>query len=198
MSEDNTNMTETPAFNRDNVYYSGEPEQLFSEEQKEEYGHVKGDEVFNDTEVMGEDKADTYLYVLGILENKREDIDKIATKQLDKINRWKDDQTLKLDRNIDFLKFKLEMYLKGVGESSMDLPNGRINFRKQTDKVVVADEQVFLDYCKANLENKLVRVIPEVTKPDIMAIKKHIKETGEVVEGVEITPREKKFYTKLK
>ncbi|QDP50154.1 MAG: putative DNA ends protecting protein [Prokaryotic dsDNA virus sp.] len=190
---DNVNTTETPAFNRDNVYYNGEPEQAFNEEQNEEYGHVKGKEVFNDDEVMGEDKADTYLYVLGILENKREDIDKIAEKQINKVEKWKDGQTAKLDRNIDFLKFKLEMYLRGVGESSMDLPNGKINFRKQTDKVTIVDEEKFLKTANEGL----IRTIPEIRKPDLMAIKKHIKETGELVDGVEVNTREKKFYVKL-
>lgn len=70
-----------------------------------------------------------------------------------------------------------------------DLPNGIIRIRKQPDKIINVDEELF--FRKAT--DDLLNIILESVKPDLLKIKAWITRTGRIPDGVEVTRGEEKF-----
>ena len=73
----------------------------------------------------------------------------------------------------------------------MSLPNGKLKLIKRQDKFDVVDEEkVFAWITQNQLDSTLVRLKSELNKAEI---KKYAKSTGEIPDGVEVTPQRDTF-----
>lgn len=117
-----------------------------------------------------------------------------AAKETEIIKNWALERNAILTNRIEWLSKKLENYLREEKLKTLDLPNGIIRIRKQPEKIIIADEELFLK----NATNNLLNIIPETIKPDLFKIRSFIKKTGRVPIGVEVINGEEKFSIKIK
>jgi len=134
-----------------------------------------------------------YLWVIKMKEQEIKKVKVTSEKLIQDIEAWTDKKISQHQGQIDFLSKQMENYLRQNNQKSMGLPAGTIGLRKQQDKIQITDEDLF--YQKA--DSVLLRCIPESYEPDMKKIKEHIKTTGEVPVGIEVTAQDKKFYYKL-
>jgi hypothetical protein len=87
----------------------------------------------------------------------------------------------------------MQNYLVKNNLKSLQLPPGTIGMRKQQDKILIIDEELFYEKADSNL----LRNIPESYEPDMKKIKEHIKTTAIIPAGIDIIPQDSKFYYKL-
>jgi len=110
------------------------------------------------------------------------------------IKNWALERNSMLETRIEWLSKKLELYLREENLKTLDLPNGIIRIRRSQDKVIVVDEEKFMN--KAT--NALLNIIPESVKPDLLKIRSWIKKTGRIPEGIEIQSQQEKFSYTIK
>lgn len=125
------------------------------------------------------------------LEREIEDNFQESEKEVEIIRNWALSKNSKLNDKIEFLKTKLESFLRERNERTLDLPNGIIKIRKKPDRVEVTDVDLFLQ----NAKPEMLRLVPESYKPDINSIKKYIKMSGgtKIPKGVEYLEGEESF-----
>ena len=141
-------------------------------------------------------------------ENKRENKElaeeQIAEirKEIAEVESWLEDENGKLDDNIGFMENKLEHYARQLREDDPDLkthklPFGSIKFRSQRPKWNYDDEKL-LEFSEINL-SEVVKVEKKVDKRelkkrlDVAGDRAVVKETGQIVEGIEIIDRPEKL-----
>lgn len=115
-------------------------------------------------------------------------------KEIEIIKEWALKRNSVIQERADFLKLKLESYIRQEGKKTIDLPHGTLKIRKMPDKVEITDLNLFLT--KANSE--LLTVIPEQVKPDLNKIKSFIKMTTKIPEGVNLVEGREEFKLTLK
>ena len=134
-----------------------------------------------------------YLWVIKMKEKANEKINATAIKLIKDIEDW---QSKKIEQNqgqIEFLCNQMQNYLVKNNLKSLQLPPGTIGMRKQQDKILIIDEELFYEKADSNL----LRNIPEAYEPDMKKIKEHIKTTAIIPAGIDIIPQDSKFYYKL-
>ena len=158
------------------------------------------DEMYDEINKPEIDLSDTpevrfakYLWVIKMKEQEIAKVKATTEKLIHDIEAWTERKVQQHQGQIDFLSKQMENYLKQSNQKSLALPPGTIGLRKLQDKVQITDEDLF--YQKA--DPVLLRCIPESYEPDMKKIKEHIKATGEVPVGIEVTAQDKKFYYKL-
>jgi len=153
--------------------------------------------------VDDEQKANWALRKISELQKEVERNTKLAEQEIDKIKQWEATQNKQIGDNILYFEGLLNEYAMKQREidpefKSMSLPNGRFGFRKQQPKWEYNDEKV-LSYLEQAGMNDLIRTTRVPNKAEIRKIFEVVddkvinKETGEVVEGIEIEQREEKF-----
>lgn len=162
-------------------------------------------EEFNEDEgfrITDEGKAD--WAVRKIAENKQE-IDRIkdfAKERIEQIKRWEESETESLENNIDFLESLLQEYLYNTEQKRVKLPSGSVHIRKQQPKWVYNDDAV-LKSLESSKMDEFIRIKKEVNKAElrknveVVGNKVVNKETGEVIDGIEIVEREEKLNVRL-
>ncbi|HOJ19754.1 MAG TPA: host-nuclease inhibitor Gam family protein [Ignavibacteriaceae bacterium] len=115
-------------------------------------------------------------------------------KEIEIIKEWALKRNSVIQERADFLKLKLESYIRQEGKKTIDLPHGTLKIRKMPDKVEITDLNLFLT--KANSE--MLMVIPEQVKPDLNKIKSFIKMTTKIPEGVTLIEGREEFRLTLK
>lgn len=134
-----------------------------------------------------------FLWRIKYLEDEISQYKSTAEKLMQEIETWLESKAKQKQSQIDFLSGRMEEYLRTREIKSMSLPAGIVGLRRQPDKVEVINEELF--YEKA--DTSLIRKIPETQEPDLKKIKEHIKQTGEVPDGVDVVSQDSKFYYKL-
>ncbi|MBK9099484.1 MAG: host-nuclease inhibitor Gam family protein [bacterium] len=86
-----------------------------------------------------------------------------------------------IQERINWLEKKLEAYIRERGDKTISLANGTLRMHKKPDRIEVEDLGLFLK--KARPE--MLTVIPEQVKPNLLAIKSHIK-TRSTPPGVKV------------
>lgn len=82
--------------------------------------------------------------------------------------------------------------LAGGKAKSLKTPWGKVGFRAQQDEIeVVDDEAVKEQIIEGKLPEDIQKVKIEISKS---ALNKYIKESGDIPDGVKVTPRPDKFY----
>ena len=150
-------------------------------------------------EPIDEIKADAIIYCIGREEAAIRDVHQQAQSQIDKIKLWEEVQTAKHQKVIDGMTVRLQGYFYALKSTDPDLKtksmvNGTMKLRKVQPLITVEDEGLFLQ--KDN--GDLTRIVPASLAPDKKAIKKYIKETGDIPEGISVEERDDKFSITIK
>ena len=145
-------------------------------------------------EPIDESKADALLYCIGKEQSGMNDVQMQAQSQIDKIKLWEEVQTAKHQKVIDDMTVRLQGYFYALKSTDPDLKtksmvNGTMKVRKRQPLITVEDEGLFLQ--KDN--GDLTRIVHASLAPDKKAIKKYIKETGDIPEGISVEERDDKF-----
>lgn len=153
--------------------------------------------------VTDDNQANWALRKIKELQQEIENNTRLAEKEIDKIKHWETQQNSRLADNIAYFESLLDDYALRKREQdpsfkSLSLPNGRIGFRKQQPKWNY-DEKTLLDYLKRTELHELIRTTQVPNKTEIRKVFEVVgdkvinKETGEVVEGIEIEQRPEAF-----
>jgi hypothetical protein len=97
-----------------------------------------------------------------------------------------------IQERINWLEKKLEAFIREREEKTISLPNGTLKMHKKPDRIEVEDLELFLK----NARKEWLTVIPEQLKPNLLAIKNHIK-TRPTPKGVKVIEGEIEFSYKL-
>jgi hypothetical protein len=119
-----------------------------------------------------------------------------------RVQQWFDAETRRSQGREQFLMLRfgseLEQWTKqqlqkrsGKGRS-IHLPAGTLGFRTTPAKLVVADEPKLVAWCRRHLPSA-VKVVERVLKSEVHD---HLKTTGEVPEGAEISGGEDRFFVR--
>lgn len=157
--------------------------------------------------VDDEQKANWALRKIGELQKEMKDNTRLAEKEIDKIKRWEKQQNNRLSESVNYFEGLLADYARQKREQdpkfkSLSLPNGRIGFRKQQPKWIY-DDKTLLKYLERTELDELIRVNKAPNKSEIRKVfdvvgdKVVNKETGEVVEGIEIVHRDETFNVRV-
>lgn len=145
-------------------------------------------------EIEPEIKLDKYLWVIRQKETELNKCSALAEESIRRTQAWLDKKENTINSAIEFLSGQMKNYLKQNKLKSLSLPNGNIGFRKQSDVVIIQNEEIFLE----NAKPELLRHVQESYEPDLKAIKDYIKKSGgDMPKGVDLKPQESKFYYRL-
>jgi hypothetical protein len=158
----------------------------------------------DDTEVpAGADDADRLLRRVARIDRELAEVDDLYAAELLRLTDWRDRRRDTLGGSRKHLVGRLELYLRALQEndrklSSVDLPNGRIVSRKQQPEWVIDEE--FVPWAESHAPELLRTPPPRAPAPDVRAIKalgvidgRVIDVNGEVVPGVTVTERDRKY-----
>jgi hypothetical protein len=119
-----------------------------------------------------------------------------------RVQQWCDAETRRSERREQFLMLRFGAELaewtkrqlagKFGKRRSIHLPSGKLGYRTTPAKLVVADEPRLIAWCRRNLPSA-VKVVERVLKSEVHS---HIKTTGEVPEGAEISGGDDRFFVK--
>jgi len=137
-----------------------------------------------------------------LAESEIEDIQK----EIDEVQNWLDEENNKLQNSINFFEsilysYALELRKEEPELKTHKLPFGKIQFRSKRPKWNY-DNAKLLDFITSNY-GELVKVKESVDKrklkqmTEVVGDKVIVKETGEIVEGVEVVVRDEEFQVKV-
>ncbi|MBK7446153.1 MAG: host-nuclease inhibitor Gam family protein [Ignavibacteria bacterium] len=155
---------------------------------------LNDDTVVSIEDVEPEIKLDKYLWVIRQKEIELNKCSALAEESMRRTQAWLNKKENTITSAIEFLSGQMKNYLKQNKLKSLSLPNGNIGFRKQSDVVIIQNEEIFLE----NAKPELLRHVEESYEPDLKAIKDYIKKSGgDLPIGIDLKPQESKFYYKL-
>ena len=149
-------------------------------------------EVEEKEQKLSREFADLMLIEISQLEKQIQSNFEQAAREREIIKNWSLKINSKLVSKIEFLSKKLEVFIKETGEKTISLPNGILKNHKKPDRIEVEDLELFLK----NARPEWLTVIPEQAKPNLVAIKNHIK-TRPIPKGVKVIEGEVEFSYKL-
>ena len=115
-----------------------------------------------------------------------------AEKECTMIRNFVLNKNSQIQERIKWLERKLEAYIREREEKTISLCNGTLKVHKKPDRIEVEDLELFLK----NARPEWLTVIPEQVKPNLLAIKNHIK-TRPTPKGVKIIEGQEEFSYKL-
>jgi hypothetical protein len=136
--------------------------------------------------------ADLTLIEISNLEKQIQTNFEQAAREREIIKNWALSRNSSLASRVEFLSKKLEVFIKETGEKTINLPNGILKMHKKPDRIEVDDLELFLK----NARPEWLTVIPEQAKPNLVAIKNHIR-TRPIPKGVKVIEGEVEFSYKL-
>lgn len=159
-------------------------------------------------------KANWALRKIRHLKKKQSKNDKLAQKEIDKlqaeideVKEWLESENDALQNSIDFFKNLLKGHALDLKEEdpefkTLKLPFGKLQFRKQRKKWHYEDDKL-LEFAEENIKTAVKtkkKVDKRKLKKMVKAVgdKAIIEATGEVVEGISIEERGEKFKVKVK
>jgi len=150
------------------------------------------DELLQEAEVKEEEQTEAYFDLLLLqikqLTKQIEYNFSQSEKECSMINSFVLHKNAQLQEKIRWLEMKLEAFIKEKKEKTIALPNGTLKMHKNPDRIEVEDLELFLKYTR----KELVTVIPEQLKPNLLAIKNHIK-TRPIPKGVKVIEGQVEF-----
>lgn len=159
------------------------------------YEIEEAEEIIQDNSFHITDKASAEWALRKIRAYKQQikENEELYNAEIQRLNEWLESVNKKANDNIDYFTALLQEYMikeleKDPKNRSIKLPSGTVRFRKQQPEWQFDEEKV-INWLKNN-KPELVKVIEKFDKNDV---KKIVKETGEIVDGVKIESREDKF-----
>lgn len=126
--------------------------------------------------------ADLILLEIKSLQSKINHVTETAKKEIQILEDWALNKSVKYQDRIEFLEKKLHQFILESKERTIDLANGTIRLRKGREKLEVFDMEKFLSN---KYSPELIRIKEEV-KPDMNKIKDFINRSGKIPSGVKI------------
>ena len=123
---------------------------------------------------------------------KQQKAKELYEKEVFRLKAWLQKETDKEENRIEHLQGMLYQWYITQNEKSISLPSGRVRIRKLPDKFNFTDETAVIAWAKVH-QPKSIRVKEEIDKNEI---KRYIKETGEIPDGVEVEKPEPVFEVK--
>ena len=142
--------------------------------------------------VVDQQTAEWTVRKIGEHRKKQAEIKELADAEIARIKEWAEKQTKQHENSVEYLQGVLRPWFEEQGEKSISLPSGRVRFRKVPDKFNFTDETAVIAWAKVH-QPKSIRVKEEIDKNEI---KRYIKETGEMPDGVEVEKPEPVFEVK--
>ena len=111
------------------------------------------------------------------------------------IDSWAVSKNLKLQERIERITTLLKLFMDSQGNEvkTIDLPHGRLQRRRQPDKIEIVDLEKFL----SNADRSIVTLQPEIVKPNLNKIKAYYRMTQKLPEGTRLIEGKEKFSIKL-
>lgn len=130
-------------------------------------------------------------WVISKIKEQQEEIEKWATFYDEQKRKAKENCSREIERLTGLLLPYFENVPKKETKTqfSYTLPSGKLVYKKEKQDFE-KDEDVLLSWCKTNYNEKFVNVKESVNWKDL---KEHIKNTGELPEGVTIVKKEAEF-----
>ena len=143
-------------------------------------------------EVVGGTEANKYLYVIKKMRDEIENVKAVGQDQITSAQAYIDSESRKRENTIAFLSQRLHLFMMGQDQKTMNLPNGALKIRVRQDKVDVVDEAKVLDWIKSGSSDfdSMLRIKEMINKAEV---RKYIKETGDIPDGVEVESQEPSF-----
>lgn len=159
----------------------------------EEFGIPEDQEQRERFKIETKDQAAWALRKMSRIKAEQDENITTAQAEIERITSWRDEENGKLGRGISFFENLLYQYFVQLRDEdpkfkTMKLPHGTLKMRAQQPEFQYDEEQL-LAWARLCMPDAVV-VKESVSKNPV---KKHIKETGEVVPGVEIVERPEKF-----
>lgn len=140
---------------------------------------------------MNKLRADQALAAIAVIEEKIAETEQIAEQEIELITRWQEAETAKQQKKIDWISFNLEKFIRGSGDSTINLAHGSIKIRKSRDKIEIVDLKKFNEIGQ---RHGLLRHINASDEPDMNAIRAFIKlNGGKPTLGIILTPGQPTF-----
>ena len=140
-----------------------------------------------DRPTLSQADADYYLSKLGELDNTITGNIESANTQIDRIKLWLEMEDLKIQRKKDYYILALDNWMHLMDLSTKVLVAGTLKVRAQQPEIIVNDEDAVLN------DGRFTRTIPEKQAVDKAALRKHVLNTGEEVDGIEVLLKQHKF-----
>ena len=167
--------------------------------------NLKGKEQEDKFIIDDDNKADWALQKIKEHKETIKEKEQLAEQRINQIETWLEEETEKIENEIENLRYMLYEYAEQLKEENPDLkthslPFGKLKFRKQRAKWRYKDE--LLDYAEKNIPD-VIKTKKQVNKRELKKKCEVVngkvinKETGEVIEGVEIEERGEKFDIKV-
>lgn len=134
--------------------------------------------------IEGQEHADIWLRRIARLRSEHEQIDAIATAEIERISSWRADRLSGVGRDIERIVRHVELWARSqlTGKRrSLSLPWGTPSLRKATTSVVTTDAKAFEQWALAN-GRELLLLPAKVREPDKRAVAEHLVE-GHLLES---------------
>ena len=139
-------------------------------------------------------KADQILTALSVLEEKANDVNKLADDEIHLIEEYRNVEIQKLQKKMAWLEYNLEQFIRSTDEKTINLPHGAIKLRLGRDKVEITDMEKFMRVAPLR---GLMKTVPEKQEPDLQKVLAYVKTNG-FLTGVSMIPAQTKFSYILK
>ena len=151
-------------------------------------------------------EADEQLERISELQAEMKHIEETAQTRIEKINKWKSEQSAYLENKIDHKKEQLQLYFQKwreehPGKKTLNLAYGKMQSKKQRDKWIYPKD--------ADLISEIKNVLPDIVeskesinkntlkaKLDVVNGNVIVKDTGEVLDCIKIEERGEKITIK--
>jgi len=140
-----------------------------------------------DRPTLSQADADYYLSKLGELDNTITGNIESANTQIERIKLWLEIENVKIQRKKDYYILALDNWMHLMDLSTKVLVAGTLKVRAQQPEIIVNDEDAVLN------DGRFTRTIPEKQAVDKAALRKHVLNTGEEVDGIEVLLKQHKF-----
>ena len=144
-----------------------------------------------DRPMLSQADADYYLSRLGELDNTITGNIESANTQIDRIKLWLEMENAKTQRKKDYYILALDNWMHLMELSTKVLSAGTLKVRAQPPEILINDEDAVLK------DGRFTRTIPEKQAVDKAALRKHVLDTGEELDGIQVILRQHKFSYKL-
>ena len=156
------------------------------------------DDLLAEAEVKENDEAlayyDLVVKEIARLESEITTVTSNTNREVAIIKDWALDRNVKFFDRIEFLQKKLEAFIRTQDKKTIELPHGTLKLRAKPDKVEITDMELFMK----SATKDMVIIKPEEIKPSLTNIKKWIKMTTKVPDGVAVIEGKTEFTLKLK
>ena len=144
-----------------------------------------------DRPTLSQADADYYLSKLGELDNTMAANSESANTQIDRIKLWLEMENAKIQRKKDYYILALDNWMHLMELPTKVLSAGTLKVRAQPPELLIKDEDAVLK------DGRFTRTIPEKQAIDKAALRKHVLDTGEELEGIQVILKQHKFTYKL-